>query len=359
MDALEIQARLRLNSVPGVHSAVWAAWLEKFVTARAVLEQSPEDLARESGRLVLDARRILEGAAKFDAERELRRMERLGVRACCCGDSSYPSLLAQIPDPPLVLYAWGGELRSEKTLAFVGTRRPSAYGRRMARALSRQAADRGWVSVSGMARGIDTEAHEAALEARGTTWAVLGSGLEKIYPPENLPLARRIVESGGTVLSEYPLQSPPWPENFPKRNRIISGLSQAVIVVEGGEKSGSLITARLALEQGREVFAVPGPADSEGSRAPHLLIKQGARPAESLSDVWETLSPEEKSIEAPPPSLERAQAEVLNQLGTDGVNAEDLALQLGWQTPRLSRILVEMEMKGLLIRLGGNRYARR
>jgi DNA processing protein len=212
-----------------------------------------------------------------------------------------------------------------------------------------------------LARGIDTEAHRAALEAKGRTWAVLGSGLGRIYPPENEPLAREIVSSGGCVLTEHPLRTPPLGANFPRRNRIVSGLCWGTLVVEGTGRSGSLITARLACEQGRQVFAVPGPADSPLSEAPHRLIREGAKLAASMQDVWEELPPGARpQAEAPVrPSTTPQEDKILELLGPDSRTLEELVSAAGLDLPCLSAILFEMELKGLLGPMPGQRYAKK
>lgn len=235
----------------------------------------------------------------------------------------------------------------------------------MARALVRQAAPH-VVVVSGLARGIDTEAHQAALEAGGITWAVLGGGLGRLYPPENEPLARRILESGGCLISEHPDEEPPHPGYFPRRNRIISGLSWATVVVEGGEQSGSLITARCAVEQGREVFAVPGPADSPQSAACHRLLRQGAAPLCSMEDAWPLLPPACRPPlrRGPRPGvraggLPQAQEKILEWLGPDSLTLEELVEKTGLDLSGLSNILLDMEFQDLVESLPGQRYAKK
>jgi DNA processing protein len=221
------------------------------------------------------------------AEKELDGARRLGCQVVTLSSEAYPSLLKQISDPPLVLYVKGDSaLLSRHAIAIVGSRRPSAYGSSVAHRLAGDLAQRGLVVVSGMARGIDSAAHRGALEAAGKTVAVLGSGIDVIYPRENKGLSERIVESGA-MISEFPFGTHPAPENFPIRNRVISGLSLGTLIVEAAEYSGSLITARLALDQNREVFAVPGNITSAQSFGPNLLIKQGAKLVDQWLDVIE------------------------------------------------------------------------
>lgn len=246
---------------------------------------SDADWARVSAANLEDVTPWRRAALSFDVVAEELRAASLGARLILRGDPEYPDLLASIHDPPLCLYVLGSLAPDATPAAFVGTRVPTPYGRRMARRLAFDASRRGLVIVSGLARGIDAEAHLAALDAKGPTWAVLGSGLGHVYPAENAALARRIVAEGGAVISERPIDTRPSPDVFPRRNRIVAGLSWTVVVVEGRHRSGSLITARFCTEHGREVCAVPGPADSVMSEAPHKLLEEGARLTHSVKDI--------------------------------------------------------------------------
>ncbi len=228
-----------------------------------------------------------------DLAGELLRARQAGVSLVVWEDLSYPSSLREISAPPICLYLRGDILALQgcaNALAIVGTRMVTAYGARMARRLATQAAQGGWVVVSGLARGVDTLCHQATLEAGGRTIAVLGNGLDSVYPAENLELARRIAGSGGALLSEFPLGTRPDRCHFPMRNRIISGLSRGTLVVEASLQSGSLITAAQATEQGKAVFAVPGMADTPAARGCHALLKDGARLVEDFSDIQEEFS---------------------------------------------------------------------
>lgn len=303
----------------------------------------------------------------YDPDRESSVCRDLGVEVLTPEGGCFPDLLRSIPDPPLALYLRGGPLAGD-ALGIVGSRRPTPYGRRMARELAAGCARAGIVVVSGLARGIDGEAHRAALEAGGRTWAVIGSGLDRMYPPEHEELAESIVSSGGAVLSEVPLGGEPLASNFPRRNRILSGLCWGTVVVEGDIKSGSLVTARLALEQGREVFAVPGPADSPLSFGPHELLRQGARLARGIEDILEDLPmlgprapgrPAWSVAPEPGPggnTLE--QKKILELLGRHALGLEELAAATGWEVPRLLRALSELEAGGLIAPLPGQRYGR-
>jgi DNA processing protein len=303
-------------------------------------------------------------ALAFDLDGELRRAEALGARMIVRGEPDYPRLLASVPDAPLALYAWG-RLDDSPAAAVVGTRSPTAYGRRMARRLAADFARRRVAVVSGLARGIDSEAHAAALDAGGATWAVLGSGLANVYPPENRALARRIAEEGGCVLSEFPLAAAPRKAYFPRRNRVVAGLSAATIVVEGRSRSGALLTAGNAAEYGREVFAVPGPADSSLSDGPHLLLRQGARLATRVEDVT-SLCPARFGGAPPPASrpgavsgLDPKEAEILHLLGGDSLSLEELAEATGLDTTALSLIMFGLEIKELISAVPGQRYAKK
>ncbi|MGH7886587.1 MAG: DNA-processing protein DprA, partial [Candidatus Binatia bacterium] len=251
-----------------------------FAASRSALE-GIEDLRAEA----------IDGIVKFrewaEVDDEIGRVRDAGITLICYGDASYPARLRAIADPPPLLYV-KGELSSvdDKAVAIVGSRSASDYGRRVARDLARGLAQAGFTVISGMARGIDGMAHETALSFGGRTIAVLGSGVDRAYPPEHDKLYQR-VSASGAVLSELPIGTRPMAFNFPARNRLISGLSLGVVVVEATEKSGSLITASLALEQGREVFAVPGEVGSSRSRGAHRLIRQGAKLVENVDDILE------------------------------------------------------------------------
>ncbi len=236
------------------------------------------------------AQYIFEGRARDAAEKEWAQAVDLGVEVITYGCEAYPERLRQIYDPPPVLWVRGdGRLLSCHSIAVVGTRHPSPYGTGMAEMLARDLSARGLLVVSGMARGIDTAAHKGALMASKPTLAVWGTGVDVIYPKENKKLAEDILASGGTLVSELPLGTFPAPQNFPRRNRILSGLSVGVLVVEASENSGTRVTARCAAEQGRDVFAVPGNVTNKHSWTPNTLIKQGARLTATWEDVWEDL----------------------------------------------------------------------
>ena len=234
---------------------------------------------------------LFNGNARKEAEQELARVQQSTGGILTYDDEDYPSQLREIFDPPTVLWTLGDvKLLSRPSIAVVGTRAPTPYGSGMAEVLSRDLAARHVVILSGMARGVDTAAHRGALSAQGKTVAVWGTGVDVIYPKENKTLAENIFSGGGAIVSEYPLGTFPAPQNFPKRNRIISGVSIGVLVVEAGENSGTRVTARCALEQNRDVYAVPGNVTTKNAWGPNTLIKQGARLVATWQDVWEGLT---------------------------------------------------------------------
>ena len=313
------------------------------------------------------AQRLAAQAASADPEKELEAARKSGISVLTVLDPVYPELLKKIYDPPLVLYV-RGELKPAPAAAIVGTRKATAYGLRVAARLAAELAGAGVAVASGLARGIDTSAHKAAVESGGATWAALGSGLNCIYPDENKRLAETIVGSGGALVSEFPLDKGPLPPNFPRRNRIISGLSLAVVVVEGGFESGALITARFALDQGREVLAVPGPIDSPASRGPNYLIKNGAYPAECGADIISCFPDEAlpgvkrgsipESVYAPPAALKGLSPDALESYSaisgeSGGLSADEVTIKLDWPVQRAAAALFELEASSLVISRGG------
>lgn len=279
-----------LNLIPEVGSTCLRRLLDAFGDLDRLWCAGESQLARVEGISAASARRI--AAARQDEarlEQELALAQRHGIAIVTLGDAGYPKALRSISDPPLALYVKGTLLPGDETaVSVVGARRASLYGLQCAERLGYDLALRGVTVVSGLARGIDAAAHRGALRAKGRSLAVLGSGLLRVYPVEHGSLAEEIA-ARGAVLSEYPLEAPPLAQHFPRRNRLISGLSLGVVVVEAAQRSGALITADCALEQGREVFAVPGPVTSATSHGTHQLLKQGARLAASVEDIVEEL----------------------------------------------------------------------
>ncbi|MFA4945423.1 MAG: DNA-processing protein DprA [Lentisphaeria bacterium] len=286
------EATIILNCLPGIGPARVTRLLMGFGEPAAILRASAGELTAVPGIGEVLARTIAGWEKTVDLQRELGLAERAGVRILTRQDAEYPRRLTEIHDPPLCLYVRGPEGaldRLDRSLAIVGSRHTTPYGCLMAETLATAAAQAGWSVVSGLARGIDTVAHQAVVNAHGCTVAVLGSGLGRIYPQENLNLARRLVEEGGALVSEFPMAYPADKGTFPMRNRLIAGMTLGTVVVEAGLQSGSLITAGQALEQGRAVFAVPGRVDNPQARGCHALLKDGARLVESFSDVLDEL----------------------------------------------------------------------
>ena len=324
------------------------------------------------------AQAIFAQAALKDAEREIQEVAKADCELVAYDDGAYPPLLKQIPDAPLLLYVRGDvKVLSQYAVAVVGSRRPSAYGSSVAHRLAHDLAQRQLVVVSGLARGVDSAAHRGALEAKGKTVAVMGSGIDIMYPRENKKLADEIAKSGA-VISEFPLGTGPTPENFPIRNRIISGLSLGVVVVEAAEYSGSLITARLALEQNREVFAVPGNITSAQSFGPNHLIKQGAKLVDQWMDVIEEFTAEVRMQLLPPmetsdgepmgaqaatlfeASLTPDQKAVFETLRVDQTSfVDEIVGAAEIPHPRVLAALLQLEMNGLIRQLPGKNFIRK
>jgi DNA processing protein len=366
-------ARLRLARSDGIGPVALARLLARFGSASRAIEALPT-LARQGG-----ARAAPTLASVAAAEDEIARVARLGGQLIVLGEDAYPPLLADLPDPPGALAVLGDPARlSLRAVALVGARNASANGRGVARTLAAELARAGVAVVSGLARGIDAAAHEAALE-HGVTLAAVAGGLDKPYPPEHAKLQARISETGA-VVAEAPLGTEAQSRHFPRRNRVIAGLALGVVVVEAAPKSGSLITARLALEQGRELFAVPGSPLDPRARGANDLIRQGAHLTESAQDVLDNLpdSPrrqglarlpifsrgpapalaEEESL--PPPAPEEAagaRAQVLGMLGPSPILVDDLLRQCDVSGPALAEVLLELDLAGRLERLPGNRVA--
>ena len=286
------QARLAwvaLTLTPGMGpTRIWKA-MNRLGAAEQLLEASLTEL-EGTGMPAQSAQFVFEGKAKAAAEDELKRVAEAGGSILTPEDEAYPERLREIYDPPSTLWIRGDvSLLARPGIAVVGTRQPSPYGAGMAELLSRDLANRRMVILSGMARGVDTAAHKGAIEAGGKTVAVWGTGIDVIYPKENKKLAEQIVATGGTIVSEYPLGTFPAPQNFPIRNRILSGMSVGVLVIEAAEYSGTRITARCAMEQNRDVYAVPGNVTNKNAWGPNTLIKQGAKLTATWEDIWEDL----------------------------------------------------------------------
>ena len=291
---------LALSQTPGVGAGRGRRLVESFGGIDRLFAASLTAL-EAAGLAAAAAQSIALGKSLELAAEEMDRAKELGARVIVPGDAEYPRRLLEIYDPPLVLYLKGdAEVIDKPGIAIVGTRHPTPYGTGMAERLACDLAVRGLIVFSGMARGVDTAAHRGALSAHGRTVAIWGTGIDEVYPKENRKIADQILASGGAILTEFPLGTFPAPQNFPIRNRIISGISIGVLVLEAGEFSGTRVTARCALEQGREVFAVPGNVTNKLSWGPNTLIKQGAALVATWEDVWEALPADTRLALTPP-----------------------------------------------------------
>jgi DNA processing protein len=346
------------NLVKGI-GAVRLQALRAHFGDLALAWQAPLDAIQAAGLSLKLAERVVQIRANVDLEKYMARVAAQGIQILTWEDELYPQRLKEIDQPPPVLYV-RGELTNEDAwaVAVVGTRRVTAYGRQVAEELAAYLASNGITVISGLARGVDAIAHQSALKAGGRTIAVLGCGVDRIYPPEHTQLAARITASGA-LISDYAPGTPPDAANFPPRNRIISGMSMATVVVEAGETSGALITAQFAVDQGREVFAVPGNILAAQSKGTNRLIAQGAHPMLSSRDVLEVLNlrrvTEQREVRKILPGNE-IEAKLLSVLTHEPLHMDDIRNQTGLPIERVSATLVMMELKGLVRQVGGMNY---
>ena len=363
---------LVLRAIPGVGDAILLKLVQAFGTPDAVLS-APQAALEEMGcrpPLIEAIRRGPDQDAIRQLDKELDQLSHRPVTVLTYLDTQYPSPLRMIPDPPPLLYVQGTLLETDRhAVAIVGTRKVSGAGRILAEELAGELARMGFTIVSGLARGVDAAAHRGALAGQGRTLAVMGCGLDRTYPADHRQL-RAAIERQGAVLSELPLEAAPHSYHFPRRNRIISGLSLGVVVTEATIESGSLITARLAGEQGREVFAVPGAVQAENSRGPNSLIKEGARLVESAQDILDELLPQlETTFRARMSGGARTGIQPTLQLGTeerlvyDALSAlpqsvDDVIRRSGLPAAHVAAILLSLELKNSVRQLPGNEYVR-
>lgn len=370
---------IALNMTPGVGPRAATKLLERFGSADAVFHARRPEL--ESLRLKPETiESIIKQEFHEKAGNELSRVKELGGDVLILDDGSYPNLLREIDDPPPVLYVKGDwqACFDQPGVGVIGSRTCSTYGANASEMIARDLASRGITIVSGLARGIDTAAHRGAMRGNGKTIAVIGTGIDNVYPKENNGLVREILASGGCLVSQFPLGTPPIPENFPYRNRIISGLSLGVLIVEASERSGSLITARLAAEQNREVMAVPGNITSGNSFGTNYLIKSGAKLVQQWQDVVAEL-PSEISAAILPPKIDKAipetavrqpelipadmsenERKVWSVLTADEPTHIDVLLETsGLSFGDLNTVLVGLDIRDLIRVLPGKHYARR
>lgn len=369
---------LGLKSVSGVGNHLYKRLIERFGAPDQVFFAAKSELMRVAGVSERVANAVKAYRFSDIIKKEINCAQKLGCRIITFSDPEYPPLLRHIPDPPPYIYVNGCLENTDKSVAIVGSRSASGYGVSMARRLGRDLAARGLAIVSGMARGVDSAAHQGAISANGKTYAVLGSGLGVIYPPENRRLHDQIAENGA-VISEFPIMEGPNAYNFPARNRIISGMSLGTIVVEAAQKSGSLITARMAAEQNREVFAVPGSINSAKSTGAHNLLKQGAKLVTCAEDVLEEFyqfnnpapvadvsvvgaSGATKKHSGPDmqktvaPDLTEEEALIYDALEAYPVHIDALSQQTGLHVGKLSIILLNLELKGMVSQSPGKYF---
>ena len=363
----DLASWLTLSRVPGVGAARYHALLRRFGSPAAALSASVDELTTIAGLGPQIARAIRTHRDEDFVGHQLRQAQRHGAHIVTFRDRGYPGRLREVYDPPPLLYMSGGwTARDEQSVAIVGTRFTSSYGRSMAESFSAELSSIGLTVVSGMARGVDTLAHRSALRGNGRTAAVLGSGLDRPYPAENRKLMASISDQGA-VMTEHPFGTGPDSVHFPQRNRIISGATLGTIVVEAGKNSGALITARFALEQGREVFAVPGPLNAPGSEGVNRLIKDGtAKLIQRIEDVIEELAPHldfdpanvDRKPKAPTFDLSPEEQSMYDQLSSDPRHIDHLASALALASSQALGVLLALELKGAARQLPGMMFVR-
>jgi DNA processing protein len=357
----EIPYWLAFNRIPGIGRVRYQAMLAHFGRLSEAWRAGPADL-RAAGLDNRAVRAIGTGRSAVDPDAELAGLEREGIQALTWDDTAYPRRLREIDDAPPVLYSRGNlSPADEVALAVVGTRRPTPYGRQVAEEFAHQLAGEGITIVSGLARGVDAIAHRSALQAGGRTLAVLACGLDMVYPPEHAKLAREIAERGA-VLSEQPLGTQPRGDFFPRRNRILSGLSLGVLLVEGDIKSGAMITAKQALDQNREVFAVPGSMFSPQSRGPNALIQRGeAKLVTSVQDIRDelnlTAAPQQIQMQELIPATD-TEAALLRHISKEPAHIDEVCRGSKLPASTVSSLLAMMELKGLVRQMGPATYVR-
>lgn len=359
----EKSATVALNTLPGFRAVLFHRALARFGTPSGVVAAGEKALLSVSGIGPASARAVGNLDVSEAWEKEAGEAKKRGVTLVTIFDDSYPAGLRTIHDPPPVLYVRGTLLPAdERALAIVGSRQATVYGKTVSYRLARDLAAEGVTVVSGMARGIDSAAHRGALEGGGRTIAVLGSGLDRVYPPENRRLAEEI-SGGGALVTEFSFGSAPEKWRFPMRNRTVSGLSLGVAVVEAAERSGALITADCALDEGREVFAVPGSITSPKSAGPHKLLREGACLVAGVGDIFDELprlrGGVKKEHAAPSmPRLSEEQKRVLSYVGREPLHQDEVIRKAAAPSSRTLSILTALEIKGLVRRHGGGLYVR-
>jgi DNA processing protein len=357
------EACIALNMVPNLGPVRLRKLLEVFETPDRILIARAAELRTVDGVGPELANAIAGWEEKVDLPAELKRIEEFGAKVITQASDLYPPHLRELHNPPILLYVWG-ELteRDHRAIGVVGSRKTSHYGIECAKKLSYQLAYAGLTVVSGLARGIDTAAHQGALAAKGRTIAVIGSGFMDLYPPENLGLAEKIASSGA-VVSEFPMTFPPSPQTFPYRNRIVAGWGDGTLVVEAGLNSGALITANQALENGRQVYAVPGPIDRPTSAGSNRLIQQGAKLVTGAGDILDDMNmlfPPQAAPQRPVSTTASSseEAAILDAIGDAEAQMDTIVARSGIPISRVSSTLLALEMKRLVKQLPGQRFVR-
>jgi len=363
----DLEGLLRLNMISGIGTITYRNLIKHLGSVKSILDCQKDKLEQIPGVGPKIAEKIVSGSKAADVDKEIKRAEKENVKIIPFSSDQFPHNLKQIYDPPLVLYIKGNILKRDTlALAIVGARRCSYYGRTQAERFARQLTQVGFCVVSGMARGIDTNAHMGAIKGKGRTIAVLGSGLGSVYPRENKELSEKIA-SNGAVISELPMSTPPNNRNFPPRNRIISGLSLGVLVIESSLRSGSSITAKWALEHGKEVFAVPGNIDSNYSRGTNKLIKDGAKLVEDINDIVEELGPLAESIHIKDNTrvedirgltLNSQEKKIFSLLSSTPSDIDEIITKSGLPSSNVASVLMILEVKRLVKQLSGKRFVK-
>ena len=362
VSADERLARIRLNAFLYLR----ADWLQRLIdifgSAQEILKQDAQTLAQKSGLNISTAANLLKEAFSIDPQKEWDNTAKLGGHIYVIEDEEYPQSLRNCKEAPIALYAMGQlPTDTQACVGMVGTRKITPYGRRVAEKLATELTECGAIVVSGLARGVDSACHAAAVRLKKPTIGVIGTGIGRCYPPENRTLEKAILQYGGAVVSELPFDRPPNAFHFPRRNRIIAALSQPVVVIEGEVKSGALITAKLALEQGKDVLAVPGPIDSLASGGPNSLIKQGAGVVTTVTDILDYIPQQQRfgldmrffehtqeTSQKPEEELTDRQKQVMHAVADGQLSLDQVALAIEADVPETASLLFELEVKGFL-----------
>ena len=363
----DIEDIIRLNMISGIGTITFRTLIEHLGSVESILKCPKSQLEAIPGIGPKIADRIVNGAKEVDVDKEIKFAESNNIKIVPYSSPEFPQNLKSIYDPPLLLYIKGEIVKNDTiALAIVGARRCSYYGLAQAERFARQLSQVGFCIVSGMARGIDTSAHQGVVKGKGRTIAVLGCGLGSIYPRENKELAEKIA-ANGAVISELPMNTPPNSRNFPPRNRIISGLSLGVLIVESTIASGSLITARWALEHGKEVFAIPGNIDNHYSKGTNKLIKEGAKLVEGINDIIEELGPlaesmyteDNKKIEdVRSLTLNSQENKIFSLLSSIPIDIDEITLKSGLPASNVASTLMILEVRKLVTQLSGKRFVK-